>query len=163
MSITINPGNSFLIFFGIIIAIVVVLMILKPGQGSRKILSLIILIAAFAAVYFLFGRPSDIIIDDSGVHLNAYGRINFSWSEVTEAEIIEDYMNTEWRPKVKISGSGMIGFKAGRYRLSGGNTAKILTQKSDKAVIFITDDEIYLLAVDETDKLIETASKYIAF
>ncbi|HAK46945.1 MAG TPA: hypothetical protein DCO79_13650 [Spirochaeta sp.] len=163
MTLTFSSGSTLLIFFGIVLAAVIILMILRPGKRGQKLLSIVILLVTFSVVYFIFGRPTEILIDSEGIHSEAYGKINFAWTDVNDAEIIENYEDTGWKPSVKINGSGLIGFRAGRYRLTNGDTAKILTQKSDKAIVFQTKDEIYLFALDETDKLIEIASDYIEF
>ncbi|MDC7225656.1 MAG: PH domain-containing protein [Spirochaetales bacterium] len=163
MIITLSMGTNLLIAFGIIMAIVLVLMILRPGQTNQKLLSIGILLVTFTVIYFILGRPANVVIDEKGIHTESYGKIDFEWSEVESAAIVEDYRNSKWNPEVKITGSGMPGFKTGRYRLDNGETAKIITQKSNKAVVFQTDDAIYLFAFDEIEKIIETASEYVAF
>ena len=163
MAITFSPGSSLIILFGVILAVVIILMIRRPGQTNQKLLSIVIMLVVFAVVYFMMGRPSEMLVDEDGIHSDAYGKINFSWSDVSEAEIIEDYTKTNWKPSIKINGVGMMNFKAGRYRLSNGSVARILTQQTDKAVVFITDEATYLIAVDEIDALIEKASEFIEF
>ncbi len=163
MTIEISSGNMLLIAFGIIFAVIVLMMLLRPGQRGKKIISIVILIVVFCVVYFMFGRPGEISISDTGVKSTVYGKIEFTWDEVRSAELVKDYQNTDWRPTIKINGSAFPGFRAGRFRLANGDMAKIVTQKSGDAVIFRTENDTYLFAVDDMDKLTEIASEHVSF
>ena len=163
MIFTINNGYILLIFFAMLFAAIVILMILRPGKRGQKLLSIGILVVICSVVYFMFGRPAEVIIDKAGIHSEAYGKINFEWSEVQQAEVIDDYKETEWKPSVRLNGLGLPGFRSGRYRLSNGKQAKVLTQKSEDAVIFQTDEDLYIFAINEHDRFLTIVSQYIEF
>lgn len=163
MSIIISASSTLLIFFGIVFAAIIVLMVLRSGQTKQKLLSLAIMAAVFTLVYFQFGRPKEIVIDQSGVHSEAYGKIDFAWTDVDDAKVITGYQDTEWKPSVKINGSSFIGFRTGKFKLSNGDYAKIITQKSNDAVIFQTSEDLFLFALDEHEEFIRIASEYIQF
>ena len=163
MTMRIETGGTLIVFFLIVLTLVVLLMIFKQGKRRQKITSLVILIAAFAVLYLFFGRGAEIRIDSAGIESTAYGGINFEWDDIIDAEIIENYRQSGWKPVIKLNGSSFPGFKTGRFRLANKENAKILTQKSEDAVIFRTDEELYLFAVDQHDKFIDYVSEWIKF
>lgn len=161
MIITIDSSGQLLLIFGIIFAIVVLSMLLKKGDLPKKVISLVIMTAVFAFVFFMFGRPTKIVMDETGLNSRVYGTIEFEWTEITDAILIENYQQTEYKPALKINGSAVKDFRAGYFRLSNGEKAKLVTQSSDDALLIRTAEKTYLFAVDELDSMIAYLSRYI--
>ena len=161
MTISVSVGSFLFIIFGAIFAVTVLTMLLKKGDTRKKIISLTILIVVFISVFYFFGRPSEIVIGDNGINSDVYGKISFSWDDVESARYIENYQETGYRPVMKLNGTAVQDFRAGKFRLSNKETVKLVTQKSDNAVLFVTDKETYLFAVDELDEMLKIVKKHI--
>jgi hypothetical protein len=163
MIISIDAGGSLLLIFGIIFAVIILSMLLKKGDFKKKILSLIIILVAFAFVFIMFGRPSKLIVDDEGINSTSYGKIDFDWKDINRAVLVAAYQSSPYKPVLKLTGTAVKDFRAGTFKLSNGETAKLITQSAEDAAVFYTGDKIYLLAIDELDKLIDIASDYVQF
>ena len=162
MIISVSAGSFLFIIFGAVFAVTLLAMLLKKGDRQKKIISLVIFIVVFVFIFIFFGRPSEIVINETGIESNVYGRIVFSWSDVDSAEYIKNYQETEYKPSLKLNGTAMKGFRAGKFKLTGGDTVKLVTQTSEDAVIFRTSEGSYLFAVDELDALMKIASEHVS-
>lgn len=160
MVITVNASSFIFIIFGAVFLVTILAMLLKKGDRHKKIISLAVLVVVFIALFISFGRPSEIVVNEKGIKSGVYGKIEFSWDEVETARYIDNYQNTKYKPSLKISGTAMKDFRAGKFRLANGKTVKLVTQSVDDAVLFSTAEGDFLFAVDEIDTMIEIASKY---
>ena len=161
MTISVSSGNFLFIIMAVILGVVILTMLLKKGDRNKKIISLIILIAVFIFLFISFGRPSEIVVNENGVNSDVYGKIAFNWRDVEKAIYIEDYQDSPYKPTLKINGTAVKGFRAGKFRLESGESVKIVTQNSEDAALFYTSGGTYLFAVDQLKALIDIAEDYI--
>ncbi len=161
MEITVNSSGFILILLIITLIAVTASMFLKKGDWNKKLIALGIVVVVFGFVFFSFGRPAKIIADENGISSTSYGKIEFSWDEVQQALYVPDYTDTEWKPSVKLNGIAMAGFRAGTFRIAGGENVKLITMQNDTAAVFITADKTYLLAPEEIDEFIKYISSFI--
>ena len=161
MTITVNAGSQMMLIFGIILGVIVLSMLLKKGDFQKKIIAIVILLVVFGFVFFSFGRPSEIVLDEHGLDSGVYGKISFDWEDVDEARLIRDYQDGTYKPVMKLNGNAMKGYRSGTFKLAGGEKVKLVTQRADDALFFSTSEGSYLFAVDQLDSMYDYASKYI--
>ncbi len=161
MTISVSAGSFMYIMMAVIIGVIILSMLLKKGDRNKKIITVVIVLAVFIFIYILFGRPAKIVIDEQGINSTAYGKIEFNWSDVKSAEYISNYQNSPYKPSLKLNGTALKYFRVGKFRLVNGDNVKLVTQKSDDALIFYTSDGIYLFAIDQLKEMIDIADNYI--
>jgi hypothetical protein len=82
-----------------------------------------------------------------------------TWDEVDHAFLETDLPSSEFRPTVRTRGAAVGEYRTGRFMLSNGLPARVLMERSDAAIVLVTDDLTYLFAPEEIDGLADAVNR----
>ena len=160
MEFVFRPPAAILIVVGVVIAAAVASAFLKKGEIRRKITGITIAVVVGVALLVLLYRPVTLTVDADGVRTSGLNPIALTWDEVDHAFLETNLATSEFRPTVRTNGAAIGDYRTGRFMLSNGDRARVIMERSDSAVILITDELTYLFAPDEVDGLVEAVDTY---
>jgi len=160
MDFVFRPPAAVLIVIGVVIVAAVASAFLKKGNTRRKITGIVITVVVGAVLLIVLYRPVTLTVDANGVRTTGLNPIELTWDEVDQAFLETDLTTSEFRPTVRTRGAAMGDYRTGRFMLSNGTRARVIMERSDLAVVLITNDLTYLFAPDDIDGLIEAVDLY---
>ena len=151
----------FLVLLAVVLLIVLLSTFLKAGSIARKFTALVIVLVALGVVAFLFYRPTVVAVGKQGFAVKRFRERSVPWTDVIEAEWIEDLSVSEYRPTRRIVGVGLGAYKVGKFRLQNGVAVQVVMEQDRDALFIGTARENYLLALDENDGLVEAVGRFL--
>ncbi len=155
------PPRIFLVLLAVVLLIVLLSTFLKRGSIARKMAALVIVLAVLGVVAFLFYRPTVVAVGEQGIAVKRFRERTVPWSDVSEAEWIEDLSVSEYRPTRRIVGVGLGAYKVGKFRLRNGVAVQVVMEQDRDALFIGTARENYLFALDENDGLVEAVGRFL--
>lgn len=155
-----HPPNVILFLAIGIVAVSVVSVVLKKGSRSRKVIALAIVVAVAGVLLLAFYRPTTLTVDSDGVRTNGLRGVALTWADVEHAYFETNLRTSEYRPTVRTNGAAIGDFRTGRFLLSNGESAQVLMERSDQAVVLVTAERTYLFAPSRIDLLVDAINRY---
>lgn len=160
VQVVFHPPNVILFLAIGIVAVSAISVFLKKGSWSRKIIALVIVVAVAGGLLLVLYRPTTLTVDADGVRTDGLRGISLTWDQVEHAYFETDLRNSEYRPSVRTNGAAIGDFRTGRFLLSNGDSAQVLMERADQAVVLVTAERTYLFAPKQIDLLVEAINRY---
>jgi hypothetical protein len=158
--ITFSPPNAILYVAIGVFVVGVASTFLRKGETRRKVVGLaIVTVVAGALVLFLY-RPVTLLVDSEGIRMSGINGVELQWDEVENAYLEANLPASPYRPTVRTRGAAVGDYRSGRFLLSNGDPARVMMERSDQAVIIVTEDLTYLFAPDDIDLLVAAINQY---
>lgn len=160
IEITFRAPNAILFVAIGVIVVGLISVFLKKGEVTRKIMALVIVTAVAGGLLLVLYRSTTLTVDGEGLRTNGLRPINLSWDEVEHAYLETNLGFSEYRPTVRTRGTAIGEYRSGRFLLSNGDSALVFMERSDQAVVIVTEELTYLFAPSEIDPLAAAINKF---
>ena len=136
--------------------------VLKKSELPRKIITIAVVIALAGGLLIVLYRPTTLTVDQDGLHTNGMRGVDIGWDNVDHAYSELNLANSVYRPTVRTGGTALGNYRTGRFLLSNGESAQVLMERSDQALVIVTDELTYLFAPDEINPLFDAVNRFRA-
>ena len=160
VEIVFRPPLVILLFAGGLVLVAVVSMFVKRGEPWRKITALVIVVVAAVLFVVLVYRRTTLTVDETGLRTDGMNPIDLSWEDVQHAYFETNLPFSEYRPTVRTRGIAIGTYRTGRFLLSNGDSARVLLEQSDQAIVLITGDLTYLFGPADIDRLAHAVNEF---
>jgi hypothetical protein len=158
--IVFRPPNAILyLSIGIVLA-GIASVFLSKRETARRLVTLAVVVAVAGVLVIFTYRSSTLRVDEHGIALRGRTDVSIAWSEVTNAYHEPNLAFSPYRPAVRSRGVAIGTYRSGRFHLSNGDEAYVLAERTDQAVIFITDDLTYVFAPEQIQALVDAVNLY---
>jgi len=160
VEIVFRPPNVIILVAIGVVVVGLISVFLKKGEVSRKIMSLVIVVAVAGGLLLALYRSTTLTVDEDGLRTSGLSGMDLSWEEVEHAYLETNLGFSEYRPTVRTRGTAIGDYRSGRFLLSNGDSARVLMERADQAVVLVTAELTYLFAPSEIDVLADAISRF---
>lgn len=165
MTFIFEPARSLLITAGVLVIAGILLLMRTNRSPARRFIGLVICIALTGTLLLRY-RTRELIVDESGITADTYGRPAILWPDVAEAAYIPVLSASRYMPRPTLKSSfRVIGFARARYGWfdsASGERALFALQRYDgDAVIVTTSDTAYVFAPSDVHGLAEAIAAHV--
>ena len=160
IEIVFRPPNAILFVAIGVVVVGLISVFLKKGEVTRKIMALLILIAVAGGLLLGLYRPTTLTIDEDGLRMDGFRAADLSWDDVEHAYLETNLGFSEYRPTLRTRGIAIGKYRSGRFLLSNGDSAHVLMERTDQAVVIVTEELTYLFAPSEIGLLAEAINQF---
>ncbi len=156
----ISPPAAILYVAAATLSVAVVSVALTKGTLVRKGIAMGIVLLALAASLAFFYRPVTISVDGDGLTISGVGGAQLGWDQVTSAVYVSDLRASAFRPTVRTRGFALGEYRSGRFLLSNGEAARVITEQSRHAVVVRTAERVFLLGPENAERLAAAVDRH---
>ncbi len=160
IEITFRPPNAILFVAIGVVVVGLISVFLKRGKLARKLTVLVIVIAVAGGIVLVLYRSTTLTVGGEGLQMNGLSGIDLSWDDVEHAYLETNLGFSEYRPTVRTRGIAIGEYRSGQFLLSNGDSARVLMERSDQAVVIVTEELTYLFAPSEIEVLAEAINEF---
>jgi len=158
VEIVFQPPQTIL-FIAIGILVLGVLSIFsKKAKGPRRFVGVVVTVIVVVVMLVVLYRPSTVSIGPDGVTSRGGTSIDITWDDVTNAYYEQNLPVSPYRPTVRTRGIVLGEYRSGRFLLSNGQSAVVLMERDDQAVVLVTDERTYLLAPRDIEVAVDAVN-----
>lgn len=149
-SITMDPPWGIIALMAGVVVTVIIAMVLKKGERTKKIVTMIILAVVMGLVGWFTLKPATLTVTTGGISSTAYGGFRVDFNELTRLQLVEPLTGSEYEPRMKINGIAVGSEKSGVFSLAGGGRAQLFLRQEDAALLAETSrGDVYLIAPED--------------
>ncbi|MFP4383686.1 MAG: PH domain-containing protein [Spirochaetia bacterium] len=161
MTYSIQPPAVMLFILIGVAAVVVLSLFLKKGEWKKKLFSLGITVVVIGVLIFVFQKPVTMTVSDQGVTYSRNKTTEIPWNTVDRMFIVEDYMNSPYRARLKTNGTAVGEYRTGWFKLENGDTAKLLMEQDETGLVLVTGGTVHILGPDDFKTFIDGLREYL--
>jgi hypothetical protein len=142
-------------------AVVVLSLFLKKGEWKKKLISLGITVVIIGVLIFVFQKPVSLAVDEQGISYSRNKTTEIPWQTVNRVFIVEDYMNSPYRARLKTNGTAVGDYRTGWFKLENGETAKLLMEQDKTGLVIVTGETVHIIGPDDFSTFVNGVREYL--
>jgi hypothetical protein len=162
MDIVLKASPYILALIGGVGIVAIIATLLKRWEPRRKILTAALVVVVCGGVLLFMSRDKHIVVDDQGIHTNAYGRVSLTWSNVEKAMVVDSRAGSPYAPRMRTNGVSAGSYHVGWFKLADGTTAFAAIEIPDKALLIQANGTDYLFGPPEWDAFLAEVAKHVS-
>lgn len=160
MDFSFSPPEAIL-FIGLGALLLLILSALR-GRGNRqtRLVRLLIGTLAIGGILFFAYRPIYVTVNSEGIRSNRGTGIALTWSKISGIVYLADLTGSSYRLTAKLEGVALGSYRVGLFRTSGGQSVRVIAQRSDRALLIESDGKLYELAPSRIERMVAEVARY---
>ena len=158
MEIVVPPPAQVLWFLaGLPVLMVFVGLALRGRPLVHRILPVVLVSAACAAVWHFALGPMRFSWDRQGIRDGTFGDVRvIAWADVREVRLVRGFRQSGFRPVRRTNGTAYSGWCSGPWQLADGSSLRVFIEPSSAdALLLTTGDATYLWAPGPFERFVE--------